>query len=86
MRLLFIPLLAFSLMVFGCATIDNYLQIKSYERTLMNASSVDTTNTDVSATRDSSGRQALLLSAFFGLDDALPDPGGLWCLSGCWRC
>jgi hypothetical protein len=73
MRLLFIPLLAFSLMVFGCTTIDNYLQIKSYERTLMNASSVDTTNTDVRATRDSSGRQALLLSAFFGLDDALPD-------------
>ena len=32
----------------------------------------DTTTTDVVATEDANGRQAVLLSAFFGLDDALP--------------
>jgi hypothetical protein len=32
----------------------------------------DTTTTDVVATEDANGRQASLLSAFFGLDDALP--------------
>ena len=32
----------------------------------------DTTTTDVVATVDANGRQAALLSAFFGLDDALP--------------
>ncbi len=32
----------------------------------------DTTTTDVVATEDANGRQATLLSGFFGLDDALP--------------
>ncbi|MEM6483995.1 MAG: hypothetical protein AAF662_03270, partial [Pseudomonadota bacterium] len=32
----------------------------------------DTTTTDVRATQDALGRPAVLLSAFFGLDDALP--------------
>jgi hypothetical protein len=32
----------------------------------------DTTITDVSATRDANGREAVLLSAFFGIDNGLP--------------
>jgi hypothetical protein len=32
----------------------------------------DTTTTDVASTQEDNGRQAALLSAFFGLDDALP--------------
>jgi len=32
----------------------------------------DTTTTDVTATRDANGREAALLSAFFGIDNGLP--------------
>ena len=39
---------------------------------MADATQQDTTTTDVVATVDASGRQATLLSAFFGLDDALP--------------
>ncbi|MEM1177737.1 MAG: hypothetical protein AAGM22_05300 [Acidobacteriota bacterium] len=39
---------------------------------LADSTQVDTTDTGVTATRDPSGRAAVLLSAFYGLDDALP--------------
>ncbi|KPK37350.1 MAG: hypothetical protein AMJ65_14785 [Phycisphaerae bacterium SG8_4] len=42
-------------------------------RALSDSTQQDTTVTDVTATIDSSGRQAALLSAFFGLDNGLPD-------------
>ncbi len=66
-------LAAFSLFLItaGCERAETLRQIQSYEITLANSSSVDTTTTDITATRDSQGRQAALLSAFFGLDDAL---------------
>lgn len=43
-----------------------------YERTLDAYAQVDTTTTELESTVDASGRPARLLSAFFGLDDALP--------------
>ena len=48
-----------------------YLSL-GYERTLDNYSQIDTTVTDVSATAGPAASNAVLLSAFFGLDDALP--------------
>lgn len=48
-----------------------YLSL-GYERTLDNYSQIDTTITEVSATADPAKNSAELLSAFFGLDDALP--------------
>ena len=48
-----------------------YLSL-GHERTLDNYSQIDTTVTDVSATADPAASSAVLLSAFFGLDDALP--------------
>ena len=41
-------------------------------RDLADSTQLDTTTTDVTAINDSSGRPIALLSAFFGLDDALP--------------
>ena len=41
-------------------------------RDLADSTQQDTTTTDITATEDANGRQATLLSAFFGLDDALP--------------
>ena len=41
-------------------------------RAMADATQEDTTITDVVATEDATGRQVSLLSAFFGLDDALP--------------
>ena len=52
-----------------------YLSL-GYERTLDNYSQIDTTVTDVSATADPANSGAVLLSAFFGLDDALPFMAG----------
>ena len=52
-----------------------YLSL-GYERTLDNYSQIDTTVTDVSATADTAAKSAVLLSAFFGLDDGLPFMAG----------
>ncbi|MEO0814717.1 MAG: hypothetical protein AAFY60_17780 [Myxococcota bacterium] len=70
------PILPFvslvSCALLSCTTLRNYELLQSYEPTLMDASSRDTTDTKVTAATDSRGRQALILSAFFGLDDGLP--------------
>jgi hypothetical protein len=58
--------------MFSCDLIENYKLIRSYEITLADSSPLDTTITNVTANRDSQGRQARLLSAFYGLDDGLP--------------
>ena len=60
------------LIITGCSKIERLKLLRSYENTLCDSSPVDTTVTDVKANRDSKGRQATLLSAFYGLDDALP--------------
>jgi len=52
-----------------------YLSL-GYERTLDNYSQIDTTVTDFSASADPANSDAVLLSAFFGLDDALPFMAG----------
>lgn len=56
----------------GCTKVEQYRFIRAYEPVLSNAVPVDTTVTNVAANRDSQGRQAGLISAFYGLDDALP--------------
>ncbi|ADM10391.1 hypothetical protein PB2503_11734 [Parvularcula bermudensis HTCC2503] len=56
----------------GCETLTMATGIARYERTLDAYAQEDTTATDVSNTRHSDGREAKLLSAFFGLDNALP--------------
>ncbi|NJL10023.1 MAG: hypothetical protein HC908_07090 [Calothrix sp. SM1_7_51] len=76
-------ILAVSLLCFiiaGCSTVEQYRLIRAYEPVLSNASPVDTTVTNVTANRDSRGRQAGLISAFYGLDNALPKVAdrGIW--------
>jgi hypothetical protein len=60
------------LIIASCDTIETYKLLRSYEITLADSSPLDTTVTNVTANRDSLGRQATLLSAFYGLDDDLP--------------
>jgi hypothetical protein len=60
------------LVVASCDSVENYMLSRSYEITLANSSPSDTTVTNITATRDSQGRQARLLSAFYGVDDDLP--------------
>ncbi len=64
--LLAIPLLS------GCERVRVLLQAATYEITLADATPQDTTVTDVVGAQGAEGRPAALLSAFFGLDDALP--------------
>jgi hypothetical protein len=54
------------------AVLRNLIHVLKYERTLDRYSQADTTATDVDNRTDRSGRQAGLLSAFFGVDDGLP--------------
>ena len=63
--------LSISLVASGCEWIE---RIRGAERlrAMANAEQQDTTETSVTARQDASGRQATLLSAFYGLDDALP--------------
>lgn len=48
------------------------LLVANYERSLDRYSQTDTTATDVTATVHADGREAALISAFFGLDNKLP--------------
>ena len=57
----------------GCAPGQRAVDIASYERTLDAYAQSDTTETDTTNTRHADGREASLISAFFGLDDALPE-------------
>jgi hypothetical protein len=70
------PIIYASLLVMliatGCNSIEQVILLRTYDDPTANSSPVDTTVTDVSANRDSMGRQATLLSAFYGLDDDLP--------------
>jgi hypothetical protein len=59
------------LILAGCAPVQSARQVRAYEVTLSDSNPSDTTVTNVTSNRDGQGRQAELLSAFFGLDDAL---------------
>ena len=56
----------------GCDQVRNIYLLVTYEITLADYPSVDTTVTDVTVSQDSKGQAVKLLSAFYGLDDALP--------------
>lgn len=53
----------------GCDFVQNYMLLRSDETTLADSSPSDTTVTNVTTNHDIQGRQARLLSAFYGLDD-----------------
>ncbi len=69
-RHLIIALVALSLT--ACTALRLNRQLNLYEITLASSLPNDTTVTDVTATVDARGRQASILSAFYGLDDELP--------------
>jgi hypothetical protein len=56
----------------GCQSLGRATAMAQYERTLDTYSQVDTTTTAITNTRHADGRDAALISAFFGLDNALP--------------
>jgi hypothetical protein len=66
----------------GCTPLQKFWAARSYEIRFADSSPSDTTVTQVTANRDSQGRPAILLSAFFGLDDALPSASGRFICEG----
>lgn len=56
----------------GCETLNKIKGVAHYQRTLDTYAQKDTTSTSINATRHQDGREAGLISAFFGLDNALP--------------
>ena len=64
------------LLLSGCSGLRTFWAFQTYEITLADSNQIDTTNTRVTRRRDSEGRPAELLSAFYGLDDALPRGSG----------
>lgn len=57
----------------GCQNMHLAMAIAGYERTFDTYSQTDTTVTDVTNTQHADGREAHLVSAFFGLDNGLPE-------------
>jgi hypothetical protein len=60
------------MLITGCDQVRNIYLLATHEITLADSSSMDTTVTDVTESQDDKGQSAKLLSAFYGLDDALP--------------
>ena len=60
------------LVLSGCQSLSLAVAIAQYERTLDRYSQTDTTVTAVNETQHADGRDAALISAFFGLDNGLP--------------
>lgn len=56
----------------GCQSLSLANAMAQYERTLDTYAQTDTTVTEITRSTDADGREATLLSAFFGLDSALP--------------
>ncbi len=75
MRLYIFATSLLCLIMFSCDSLERYRLLRSYEITLADSSPTDTTTTNITASRDSLGRQARLLSAFYGIDDGLPRVG-----------
>ncbi len=57
----------------GCQNLRLAMAIAGYERTFDTYSQTDTTVTDVTNMQHADGREAHLVSAFFGLDNGLPE-------------
>ncbi|NWH07311.1 MAG: hypothetical protein HXY22_01435 [Alphaproteobacteria bacterium] len=64
--------LAASVLLSGCEELSRAWYISQYERTLDTYAQIDTTVTTVTSRTGADGRGAALISAFFGLDNALP--------------
>lgn len=60
-------------MVAGCQNLSLARGVAHYDRVYDAYSQIDTTQTDVTSRLHADGRDATLISAFFGLDDALPE-------------
>ncbi|MEO1171970.1 MAG: hypothetical protein AAFX94_07935 [Myxococcota bacterium] len=56
----------------ACTAVRTYRLLQDYTITLANSEQEDSTETEVTSAEDANGRAARILSAFFGLDDALP--------------
>ncbi|MEM7181237.1 MAG: hypothetical protein AAF518_10015 [Spirochaetota bacterium] len=67
-------LLPIILIITSCSGMQRLYSIKSYKRTLASSIQKDTTLSKVIAKVDKQGKKTKILSAFFGLDDALPRP------------
>ncbi|MEM8498053.1 MAG: hypothetical protein AAF542_08515 [Pseudomonadota bacterium] len=72
MKPFILPVLMSCVLITGCDQVRTVYLLVNHDITLADSSSVDTTVTDVTVSRDSKGPSAKLLSAFYGLDDALP--------------
>ena len=79
--LLAAPLLA--LLASGCGAIGTYRALQAYEPVYTNVTPTDTTTTDVTSRRAADGREATLLSAFYGIDGGLPKPTNPWMQDSC---
>jgi len=64
--------LAGAVLLSGCQSLSLAWSIAQYERTLDRYAQTDTTSTEVTRRTDADGREATLISAFFGLDSSLP--------------
>ena len=73
-RSIIATVLLLSLSLVGCQAVQTARLIRAYDTTLASSDQTDTTVTRITAKRDRQGRPARLLSAFYGLDDALPRP------------
>jgi hypothetical protein len=65
--------LAGSVLLSGCQNLSLAWSIAQYERTLDRYAQTDTTLTEVTRRTHADGRDATLISAFFGLDSSLPE-------------
>lgn len=62
-----------SLIATGCQRLTVMRGIATYDKTLDAYAQTDTTETTVTNRRHADGREATVISAFFGLDDAFPN-------------
>lgn len=65
-------MLAGSAMLSGCESLGRAMDMAQYKRTLDTYAQTDTTLTEVTRRTHPDGRDATVISAFFGLDSALP--------------
>lgn len=62
-----------AMLLAGCESLNLARGAANYERSLDTYAQTDTTGTAITTSRHADGRDAGLISAFFGLDDALPE-------------
>ena len=71
-RSLLLLSLAVPFLLMGCERADRISEVVNNVAELSSSMPTDTTETEVTATQDAKGRSVGILTAFFGLDDALP--------------